>query len=181
MGKTIVINLFGAPGSGKSTAMAYIFAKLKMRGVNCEMAPEFAKELYFEENLTAFRNQPYIFGTQYYRVCRLLNKVDVIVTDSPVFVSVYYNNLNFAKDEFSDYVIQTSKTFNNRNYYLNRVTKYDTNGRHQSEEQAKEVGNTLLSLFEKNDIEFTYADSRPETLDKIVDEIVEEINNKWII
>ena len=28
-----VINLFGAPGSGKSTGAAYLFSKLKMAGV----------------------------------------------------------------------------------------------------------------------------------------------------
>lgn len=38
--KTIVINLFGTHGAGKSTTAAYLFYNLKMVIVNCE------KELY---------------------------------------------------------------------------------------------------------------------------------------
>ena len=44
MTNTLVVNLYGAPGSGKSTGAAYIFAKLKMLGVNCELITEFAKD-----------------------------------------------------------------------------------------------------------------------------------------
>ncbi len=174
--KNIVVNFFGAPGAGKSTAMAYVFAHLKMRGINCEMAPEFAKELFFEDNQTAFGNQVYILGNQYYRISRLLNQVDVIITDAPVFVSVYYNSLTHAKDEFNQYVVEAAKGFNNKNYYLKRVVEYDSNGRHQTEDQANEVGETLLSLFEKYGIEYEFASSLPESLDKIVDDIVKAVN-----
>ena len=41
----MIINLFGGPGTGKSTGAAYIFAKLKMCGVNCELITEFAKDM----------------------------------------------------------------------------------------------------------------------------------------
>jgi len=178
MKKNIVVNIFGAPGSGKSTAMAYIFASLKMKGISCEMAPEFAKELYYEENFTAFENQVFIFGNQFYRIARLIDKVDVVITDSPAFVSVYYNNLETAKEEFNVFVAEASKSFNNKNYYLNRIADYDTSGRHQSEEQAEEVGESLLKLFDKYDVDFQIADSRPETLDKIVEEIIKEVNEE---
>lgn len=39
-----VINLFAGPGSGKSTTCAGVFSKLKLAGVNCEMALEYAKD-----------------------------------------------------------------------------------------------------------------------------------------
>ena len=42
--KTIVVNLFGAPGAGKSTGAAYIFALLKMAGIEAELVTEFAKD-----------------------------------------------------------------------------------------------------------------------------------------
>lgn len=40
----ILINLFGAPGTGKSTGAAYIFSQLKMKGINAELVTEFAKD-----------------------------------------------------------------------------------------------------------------------------------------
>lgn len=49
----IIINLYGSPGSGKSTAAAYIFSKLKMKGVECELVTEVAKDLVWDENSKA--------------------------------------------------------------------------------------------------------------------------------
>ena len=45
-----VINLFGGPGVGKSTAAATIFSKLKTLGFNVEIIHESAKDIYFEKN-----------------------------------------------------------------------------------------------------------------------------------
>ena len=59
---TIVVNLFGGPGSGKSTFMANLFYHLKCRGVEVEMAPEFAKDLVWEERVQYFDEQIYIFA-----------------------------------------------------------------------------------------------------------------------
>ena len=55
----IVVNLFGAPGAGKSTGAAYIFAKLKMAGINAELVTEFAKDKVWEEYAEVFKNQAY--------------------------------------------------------------------------------------------------------------------------
>ena len=68
--KTIVCNLAGSPGSGKSTLAAYVFAKLKMMGINCELVTEFAKDKVWEKNNEALSNQIYIFAKQYYRMSR---------------------------------------------------------------------------------------------------------------
>jgi len=34
---TLVVNLYGGPGTGKSTTAAATFAELKMAGINCEL------------------------------------------------------------------------------------------------------------------------------------------------
>ena len=34
MKNTLVVNIFGAPGAGKSTAAAYVFSKLKMLNID---------------------------------------------------------------------------------------------------------------------------------------------------
>lgn len=36
MSKTIVVNLFGVPSSGKSTGSAYVFSQLKMQNINAD-------------------------------------------------------------------------------------------------------------------------------------------------
>ena len=45
----IVINLWGAPSSGKSTGASYLFSELKLKGYNVELVTEFAKDLTWEE------------------------------------------------------------------------------------------------------------------------------------
>ena len=66
--QTIVINLFGAPGAGKSTLMAELFASLKNAGVDCEMSPEFAKELVWEKRTRTFDDELYILAKQNHRL-----------------------------------------------------------------------------------------------------------------
>ena len=59
---TICCNLFGSPGSGKSTMAALVFSRLKMLNINCELVTEFAKDKVWENNNTALANQLYVFA-----------------------------------------------------------------------------------------------------------------------
>ena len=97
----LIVNLCGGPGCGKSTAAAYISYYLKKSGVNCELATEFAKDMTWEMNLTALDCQPYIFGEQCWKIDRCKDKVSVIVTDSPLFLSAAYNKDPNIEPEFS--------------------------------------------------------------------------------
>ena len=63
MKNTLIVNLYGGPGSGKSTGSAYIFSKLKMAGVDAEYVTEFAKDKVWEGNKEVFNCQFYITGT----------------------------------------------------------------------------------------------------------------------
>ena len=89
--KCLIINLFGGPGTGKSTTAAALFYKLKMMGINCELVTEFAKDITWEKNKKALACQPYVFGKQCYRIERCVDQVDVIITDSPLPLSILYN------------------------------------------------------------------------------------------
>lgn len=42
--RALIINLFGRPGSGKSTGAAYIFSKLKMHDIDAELVTESTKD-----------------------------------------------------------------------------------------------------------------------------------------
>ena len=88
----VVINLWGAPGSGKSTLAAELFSIMKKRSLNVELVTEFAKDMTWENNMTAIGCQEYIFGNQSWRLERLRDKVDFIITDSPLPLSILYNN-----------------------------------------------------------------------------------------
>lgn len=89
--KTIVVNLFGEPSAGKSTAAMDITAKLKRAGINAEYVSEFAKDKVYEHNDEVFLHQEYIFGKQSFKMGRVRDNVQVIVTDSPLLLNILYN------------------------------------------------------------------------------------------
>ena len=168
----ILVNLYGAPGSGKSTGAAYIFSKLKMAGVDAELVTEFVKDKVWEESKEPFNNQAYIFGRQYFRIFRCANKVDVIVTDSPLPLSIYYNTSEVLGQEFNEMVMKVSNSFNTKNYLLTRVKPYNPNGRLQTEEESNKIANDLWNFLDMWDIEYVHRDGNQEEFDNIVEEIL---------
>ena len=172
----ILVNLFGAPGAGKSTGAAYIFSQLKMRGINAELVTEFAKDKVWEGSKAVFENQAYIFGKQYFRISRCANKVDVIITDSPLLLSLVYNNDPVLGEEFNAVVRKVMASYNCKNYYITRTKPYNPIGRFQSEEESDEVGNEILDLLINENLEFHTINGEIEGYNKIIEEIMEEIN-----
>ena len=77
---TKVINLFGNPGSGKSTTASYLFSEMKALGIEVELVTEVAKDLVWDEDWKRLNNQVYIFSTQLQRIDRLVGKVEYIIT-----------------------------------------------------------------------------------------------------
>lgn len=80
---TTFINLFGGPGTGKSTAAASLFAEMKKKGMDVELVTEVAKDFVWEERQKTLEIQPYITVKQYRNLFRLKGKVDYVITDAP--------------------------------------------------------------------------------------------------
>ena len=149
---SIIVNLFGGPGISKSTTAAGIFSLLKIHSVNCELVSEFAKDLVWEERFKSLKDQVYIFGKQYHRIWRLVDLVDVIITDSPILLPLVYDKND--KNYFQPLVKEMFSSFNNLNFLLIRSKKYDPNGRYQNEEEAKQVDNTVEKVLLENKVDF---------------------------
>lgn len=151
----IVINLFGAPGSGKSTGAAFIFSQLKMRGVNCELITEYAKDKTWEKNMEALSCQEYIFGKQSFRMKRCRDKVDVIITDSPLPLGIFYNTNPVLGEHYENLVLDVFNTYENMNYALVRDKPYNPIGRNQTEAESDEIGDRIQFFLEDHDIPYT--------------------------
>jgi hypothetical protein len=136
-----VINLFGAPGSGKSTTAAGLFYFLKLKGVSCELCLEYAKDLVWEERDIALEWGPHIFGEQYTRLVRLQDKVDFVIIDSPLLLSSWYNTSMPRTWHLS--VFDIFHGFDNLNFWIDRTKSYVEDGRLHSEEEANEIDKKL--------------------------------------
>ena len=152
----IVINLFAGPGVGKSTNAAKIFADLKIKGINCEMALEFAKDKVWEESFRTMDDQIYIFGKQFHRIWRLKDKVDVIICDSPLPISIVYDKEN--SKAFHELIMEQFNKFNNLNFYLKRSAVYQESGRVQTEEEAKKIDKVVEGVLIDYEIPFITLD-----------------------
>ena len=170
----LVVNLFGSPGSGKSTGAAYIFSQLKLHNINCELVTEYVKDMVWEENTCAVNNQLYLLGNQYYRLCRLQGKVDVVITDSPLPLNIIYNpDKEMYGNCFNDLVINVFDSFHNVNYFVNRCKPYNPKGRIQSEEESKQLAVDIKNLLKKNNIPIiSEIEGKQSDYDKIVKEIL---------
>jgi len=93
--KTKLINIYGAPCSGKSTISAGVFYELKKLGINCELVTEFVKEWAWAGTKPNKMDQPFISSNQCRREYVLYNKVDFIITDSPTMLGCFYEKMVF--------------------------------------------------------------------------------------
>jgi hypothetical protein len=148
MKETLVVNLFGGPGIGKSTVAAALFAMLKLNGVSCELVTEYAKDKVWEGSDDMLRDQIYVFAKQFHRVWALQGKVDVVVTDSPFLLSLYYGR-DATSDAFKRTVVDEYDKMWNLDILLNRSVPYDPAGRQQTAKQAIEVDQFLGELLDR--------------------------------
>lgn len=146
MNNTLVVNFYGGPGSGKSTMRGRVFAELKDLGLNVEEAPEYAKDMTWQESMHILNNQMYVFAKQQNRIWRIDGKVDAIITDSPLLLSLVYGE---TSDTFKKLVIEEFLKRPSFNVYLQRVKPYNPAGRSQSLAEAIELDNKIRSEFEK--------------------------------
>lgn len=150
----LVVNLFGVPGCGKSTGAAYLFYRLKAAGINAELVTEFAKDKVWEENSTALSNQAYIFGKQAYKIARCADKVDVVITDSPLPLCVFYNKDPVLGEDFNKVVMNVFNSYTNINFLLHRVKPYNPSGRLQTEKESDAMHKPIKKLLDDNNIKY---------------------------
>ncbi len=142
---TKIVNLYGGPGTGKSTMMARLFTMAKAAGINCEMSHEFAKGKVWEGSLDVLDDQIYIFGKQVHSLHRLIGKVDVVFTDAPLLMSCVYGTNE--SPEFHALVKTVHARYHSLNIFLTRQKEYNPSGRVQSEKRAREYDDIILNML----------------------------------
>ena len=176
MKDTLVVNLYGGPGTGKSSGAAYIFAKLKMAGVDAEYVTEFAKDKVWEGSQAAFKCQFYITGKQAFRVSRCFGKVDVIVTDSPVRLGKIYADL-IGRTQLGLACVEEADQYrgNTIEIFLERVKPYNPNGRNQTEEESKEIDKTIRNMLDEQGVPYVVMRGEQSGYDQAFDHIMQEL------
>lgn len=174
--KTLVVNLFAGPGTGKSTAAAGIFFDLKNLHINCELAFEFAKDLTWEKRDYTFNNQIYIFGEQHHRVYRLLGQVDVVITDSPILLTPVYDTEKRASLE--QLVLEEHSKMWTYNVFLKRLKSYNPIGRRHDEDHAHKIDKKVLEILDRTNQSYETFEASTEGKTAIVKKVLLLLENR---
>ena len=176
MKDTIVVNFFAGPGCGKSTGASWLFSQLKLNGVDCEYVSEFAKDKVWENNGEVFKCEFYITGKQSFKVSRCFGKVDVIITDSPIAISMVYSE----SDKFKAAVLEEFNKYekNNMNILLKRTVPYDSNGRFQTEDEAKNIDDKIKNTLDESEIPYMIINGNVDGYKAILDIVLEKLNKR---
>jgi hypothetical protein len=116
---------------------------MKIRNIKCELVTEYAKDMTFEKRTNILSDQLYILAKQNRKLSRLLGEVDYIITDSPLLIGLMYVPENYFFG-FSSLVQEIFDSYENINFFIRRTKPYQTYGRNQTEEEAKEIDSNLL-------------------------------------
>lgn len=170
----IVINGYGGPGAGKSTACLEITAALKKEGYNAEYVQEYAKELVYEKDMEMLDGSPEhqyeILKEQTRRMDRLYDQVDFIVTDSPVMLNIIYNKQ--LTPEYESLVNELQGEYINYSFFMERdVSNFEEEGRIHNLTESIEKDNEIKDMLQKNEIKYkTY---NHENVNEIVNDAID--------
>lgn len=174
-----LINLFGGPCAGKSTAAAHLYTHLKSHHFNAELVGEFAKELIYLGNEVQLVNQVYIMGSQYRKQKDLERYgVEIAISDSPLALQLVYCKDKAYYAEIKALVNKLNTEFNNINIFIKRKGPYQVLGRTQTEEEAKKKDE---EIWEAMNGEFHYVIDGNRKGMQSLEAIVTNLGNKAIL
>lgn len=163
--ETKIINLWGAPGSGKSTAAAGLYYLMKKNNLSVELVTEYAKELIYKNKIDKFKNQKKIINKQEKRIKIYINNVKYVINDSPLPICSFYCYLdqNKTKQEsklFNGYCFKKFKKYININFFLTRNFEFEKNGRRHDEKEAFLIEKKMQQFLDKNNINYELLNSK---------------------
>lgn len=178
----IVINFWGAPGSGKSTAAAGLYYIMKINKCKVELIHEFVKDLIWEDHLSVLEDQNYILSQQNRMLKRLEGKVDYVITDSPLPLSCYYASANYVVHHPSFYqsVWEHFNYYKNINFLVTQDHQFQEYGRIHTESEAQSIAAALKSIITDNHLLHYESKTKPDMVNELFELIYEmEKDGQW--
>ncbi|MFM2395405.1 MAG: Kaumoebavirus [Bacteroidota bacterium] len=157
-----IVNIVGMPGCGKSSTSCELFVCLKKRHIETEYVNEFVKTLVWEEKFDIIDDQYYVARKQYQIIKSVIDKVEVAICDSPLFISLFYNEHNTENvsnvEKTKNFILNKMKEFEENSYYIfikrNNTFPYSNVGRIHGEDEAKIINNKMKKLLDYHKIKY---------------------------
>ncbi len=174
----LLVNLFGGPGVGKSTMALGSSFCLKLLQINSELVTEVAKDLTWEGRTRPLMEwQSYVTSKQHRNIDRVLNQVDVVITDSPILTGCFYKPEGYS-DTFDKFWLERHGEMVTLNYHIVRDSKrpYDPTGRRQTEDEAIQVDNDIEDWLKAYGVEHTVLEGSISNIATILVDIADRLD-----
>jgi hypothetical protein len=178
-----IISLYGGPYCGKSVISAGVYYTLSTLGFECELIPEFAKFLTWENNSIALKDQLRMFSEQLYRVNLLVNQnVQFIILDCGLLSPIaYLDNDDLKNKALKKFIEESVLELSRLNFLINFFIKrskfrgYSTKGRISDFNLAKAIDKKIRNLLSIAHPNSNYSNLYFINPDKIRNDILIEI------
>jgi len=174
--KTTIFNLYGGPGTGKSTSAAFMYFVLKSLGKNSELVREYVKEWAWEGRQFGIFDQIYFLGKQVRKESMLYGKVDFIITDSPIMLNAYYGTKHCSTSIGTSIATLVSSFYRQAeveghkhvHVMLQRSKDYNPAGRYQTEAEARHIDIDMRDFLNQYNIPYQMSRTDNDSLTSVL-------------
>lgn len=150
---TLRVNVYGAPGSGKSTFAAWLYTELKGKGYHCDLVREHVKRWAYEGRRPASWDQLTLLSEQIRLERELLPHVDLLITDCPVPLTAAYGEVYDSPCYQQMQVIAQQYDYQHASLDFQllpaKAGSYDPRGRFQNEADARKLHVVLGAILRR--------------------------------
>lgn len=179
---TKIINLFAGPGAGKSSIASGLVYKLKKNHISCDNPYEFPKLLAWDENYSAIQDQLYVIANQHRGIVKSYGKVDYIILDSPILLSLVYKTAykgdtypsKLYRHSFDNMILDIHNQYDNINIFLKRSSDlgYNEKERYQTYNESVELDNKIKNMLDTHNITYHEVKVGNKTVNKIIENFI---------
>lgn len=179
--ETKIVNLFCGPGGGKSSIANGLTYELKKKHITCDNPYEFPKLLAWDENHSAIKDQLYVLANQHRGIVKSFGKVDYIILDSPIILSLVYRSVYkgleypsiLYKDSFDKMVLDIHNQYDTLNIFLKRTEgEYNEKERYQTIDESKMLDEEIEKTLIKHNIPYITIEVGEETVNDILNKLL---------
>lgn len=149
-----IIEFFGGPGSGKTTAASYCFSYFKRRGVECEFTREYAQEAIYAQQRYQLSSQFIVCANQYRKYTEQAEAgTQLLFSDTSLLLSQVYGAHHEANALLVPLLKHLYRDFETIKVFVKRRKEFRTQGRIHNEAQSRELDILMRSKLGPFDYE----------------------------